>query len=849
MEHHLDLEKESSDGKKSGIPNGCSLHQSRQNKKLGHWLQFDKQESYFDDFCPELIKNVDSPVSKYKGFHQKQRVGRKVHQSEELVKYMSKLPSFLERGENLPEKAFNVGVLDWHILEKWQLNRKEIIRGNGKHTPFSTNASPISLKNGGKFQDCKAGPIHPLKEQQSTVGAHQSFSQDTENRLKERRIREPDVPRNSETRRVQHLESDSLASGSKGKMKVRPEAMMGEEELEVTTRNVTDCYYSDRNKTAVLFPKEGQENRFSAISDAPHSSKGGDQRSMDVNRRSLAGESSVSVCHADVPREAKKIVSWLDHPCSKDENIKLSEIKQTVKFPDDISFSPSSGKKLEEKNLSLTSETISKNKSSDQELNPKTEISLAGKVRNPSPTRRFSFDMGKMGRSPSSKETSAIPYSGAKDFIVKSGSEVTSTSTCDKSNDTSRSRSSPLRRLLDPFLKPKAGISDHFGKSSERDSSTTDKAVKSSTVREESPAFHFASVKFDLKDCKTIDIDNPNNEKTGSSTVQALLQVAVKNGIPLYTFAVDKKKDILAATVKDLSLRKNVNRWIYTFFSLQEMKKKNGHWINQGGKDGNHRYISKFVAQMRVSDVFSSEPSTRRSVTKSRSREFVLFSMGTRDVDHQTSDMLPSDELAAIIMKFSGKSDSQINQDVQLSGNSKDDEGNPYLVPSEDLLSTTVLLPGGEHGLPGKGEPSPLIERWKSGGSCDCGGWDMGCKIRVLDNNNQSSEKCSSTGGRFELFSQDEISETKLVFSLSWFSDGIFSVEFSSSLELLQAFSIGIALFNGMKPAIFSEPDNFVGCKTSEEISLPENNAAKISKQEVSAKYASLPPLSPAGRV
>ncbi|KAL2508351.1 uncharacterized protein Fot_31998 [Forsythia ovata] len=844
MDDHLDLGKELSGPKKSRIPNGHSSPQERQNTKLGYRLKFEKQERCFDDFHPEIIKNVDSPLSKYKGFHQKQRAERKVHESEELVKYMSKLPSFLERGENIPEKAFNVGVLDWRLLEKWQLNQKEIIRGNEKHTPFSSNISPIYTKSEGKFQDCKADPIHPLKVQQSTVRTHKSFGQDTENRLKEQRSKEPDLQRNSETRRLQQLESDSMASSSKGKMKVRHEAMTGREELEVRSHNVTDHYCTELNKTAVLFPKDGPENRFSASSDPPNSSKGDDQRSMDINGHSLAGESSVSVCRANVPCEANKVDSWLDDSFSKDASIKLlSETKQTVSFPGNISFSPSRGKKLEDKNLGLMSKNVTKIKSSDQELNLKTGISAVGKVKNPSPTRRFSFDMGKMGRSPISKETSAIPHSGAKDFTVKFGSEVTSTSTCDKSNDTSRSRSSPLRRLLDPFLKPKAGISDHFGNSLERDSSTTDRAIKSSTRRGESPAFHFVNVKLDLKGCKMIDINNPNNEKTGSSTVQALLQVAVKNGLPLFTFAVDNNRDILAATVKTLSSRKNVNQWMYTFFSVQEMKKKNGHWINQGGKDRNHGYIPNVIAQMRVSDVFSSESFRQRPVIKSSTREFVLFSVGTRDVDHQTSDMLPIDELAAIIVKFPGKIDKRINRDAQPSGNSKDDEGNQYLVPSEDLLSTTVVLPGGDHGLPGKGEPSPLIKRWKSGGSCDCGGWDMGCKIQVLANHNQLSEKCSSSEGRFELFSQDEISEKKPVFSLSRFKDGIFSVEFNSSLKLLQAFSIGIAVFNSTKQ------DNLVGRKSCEETTLSENNVAKISNQEVSAKYASFPPLSPVGRV
>ncbi|CAI9778738.1 unnamed protein product [Fraxinus pennsylvanica] len=838
MEYHLGLGKESSDGKTSGTPNDRSSHQAGQNTKLGYRLKFDKQERHFYDFHPEVIKNLDSPLSKYRGFHQKQRVERKVHQTEELVKYMSKLPSFLERGENLPERAFNVGVLEWSILENWNHNRKEITGENEEHAPSSSNTSPISSKNEGKFQDCEAGSIHPFKVQQSMVRAHKPFSQDTENRLKDRRGKELDPQRNSETMKLQHLESHNMASTSKGKMKVRHEAMTGREELEVPSRNVTDRYFTEQKKTAILFPKDGPENRFSAISDPPYSSNGDDQRSMDINRQSLVGESSTSVLPADVPPKANKIDEWLDDSLS---GKKLSETKQTVFFPGNISFSPSRGKKLGEENLGLMSINVTKKKSSDQELNLKTGISAADKVRNPSPTRRFSFEMGKLGCSP--KVTSAIPHSGTKDFTVKSGSEVT----CDKSNDTSRAKSSPLRRLLDPFLKPKLGNSNHFGNSLERDLSTTNRAVKSSTRRGESPASHFLNVKLDLKGCKTIDIDNPHNEKNGS-TVQALLQVALKNGHPLFTFAVDNNRDILAATVKTLSSRKNVNRWMYTFFSYLDMKEKNGHSINQRGKDRYHGYIPNVVAQMRVSDVFSRELFRQSSIIKSSTREFVLYSVGTRDVDHQTSNMLPSNELAAIIVKFPGHVDRQINRDVQLCGNSKDDERNQYLVPNEDLLTTTVVLPGGDHGLPGKGEPSPLIKRWKSGGSCDCGGWDMGCKIRVLANH-QSSEKCRSTERRFELFSEDEITENKPVLSLSRFKDGIFSVEFNSSLKLLQAFSIGIAVFNSMKPAIYSEPNNLVGCKTSEETISSENNVAKISKKEVSAKYASFPPPSPVGRV
>ncbi|KAJ7555596.1 hypothetical protein O6H91_05G046300 [Diphasiastrum complanatum] len=50
--------------------------------------------------------------------------------------------------------------------------------------------------------------------------------------------------------------------------------------------------------------------------------------------------------------------------------------------------------------------------------------------------------------------------------------------------------------------------------------------------------------------------------------------------------------------------------------------------------------------------------------------------------------------------------------------------------------SVTIILPAGEHGCPeyGQSGPQPLIDRWKSGGKCDCGNWDLGCGLVVLNN-------------------------------------------------------------------------------------------------------------------
>ncbi|KAL0369851.1 UNVERIFIED_CONTAM: hypothetical protein Sangu_0303200 [Sesamum angustifolium] len=172
--------------------------------------------------------------------------------------------------------------------------------------------------------------------------------------------------------------------------------------------------------------------------------------------------------------------------------------------------------------------------------------------------------------------------------------------------------------------------------------------------------------------------------------------------------------------------------------------------------------------------------------------------MGTRDVDQKSGPLTGDDELAAIVVKFLERIDGQSKEDGQ----------------------QRVILPGGHHGMPSSGEPWPLIERWKSGGSCDCGGWDLGCHIRVLANNNQSSQRSNLTKSQstiFKLFPQEETEEKKRpIFILSPFEDGIFSIEFNSSLKLLQAFSIGISVLNSRTSAVSST--NTFGGKISEEI-------------------------------
>ena len=62
-------------------------------------------------------------------------------------------------------------------------------------------------------------------------------------------------------------------------------------------------------------------------------------------------------------------------------------------------------------------------------------------------------------------------------------------------------------------------------------------------------------------------------------------------------------------------------------------------------------------------------------------------------------------------------------------------------ISSSNCSSTTkmnVITPLGSHILPNTEscELSPLLDRGRLGGGCDCGGWDMGCHLLVSGNSN-----------------------------------------------------------------------------------------------------------------
>lgn len=162
-----------------------------------------------------------------------------------------------------------------------------------------------------------------------------------------------------------------------------------------------------------------------------------------------------------------------------------------------------------------------------------------------------------------------------------------------------------------------------------------------------------------------------------------------------------------------------------------------------------------------------------------------------------------------------------------------------------------VILPGGDHSMPSNGEPSSLIDRWRSGGSCDCGGWDVGCKLHILSplkDFYETSSVCSMSD-HLELFVQGEAQQENAIFSLKLYRTGIYLVKFNRSISSLQAFATCIAVISCQMSSEPSDRHQLSKSRTSRGHSVNGNdvNLPNMTPHfEVPPKY---PPFSPLDRV
>ncbi|KAJ6833597.1 uncharacterized protein M6B38_337925 [Iris pallida] len=188
-------------------------------------------------------------------------------------------------------------------------------------------------------------------------------------------------------------------------------------------------------------------------------------------------------------------------------------------------------------------------------------------------------------------------------------------------------------------------------------------------------------------------------------------------------------------------------------------------------------------------------------------------------VDHLEKDFPPNLELAAIVVK-DYKHNS--NKEASLGGWGIKFLDKGLVADSDTSQETThsckiceescdcepstrrmdVIVPADLHGGPIQieGGPSRLIERWRSGGQCDCGGWDLGCRLTIL----KSSYNCSKHSPEEDLENYSLSEEGKELggpaLRIVNKSEGMHLVYFQSTLSALQSFSIAVAAIHSRSP-------------------------------------------------
>ncbi|XP_052210782.1 uncharacterized protein LOC127813705 [Diospyros lotus] len=192
-------------------------------------------------------------------------------------------------------------------------------------------------------------------------------------------------------------------------------------------------------------------------------------------------------------------------------------------------------------------------------------------------------------------------------------------------------------------------------------------------------------------------------------------------------------------------------------------------------------------------------------------------------------------------------------------------EGIPYC---SSPTKVNVVVPSGNHGLPSTNSrgPSPLLDRWRLGGGCDCGGWDMACPLNVFHNPHlRSPQDCSLVENQqpLELFIQGG-KDDMAVLTMTPVEEGRYSVDFHAQLTALQAFSICVAVLHCAEASVgvgWERDKQLLQCDSlrvliGEEVkslieAVTEEEKRKLSKkmEERPASFKLNPPFSPIGRV
>ncbi|CAN8315270.1 unnamed protein product [Cochlearia groenlandica] len=888
MECHVEMKNASNDG--GGPPfvaayekkmltkesqRSCPLDKFRDDKRRFPLDKFRdvKRGLSYSDFHSEITKRVEDVCPKRLENRLKSRIGRTASGERDLVKYKSYVPSYVKKCDKLDVKdvkaARVIGSQEIRDRPSGDIKQMSSLSNTSTSSSLWTDESSTDSSRGlcaspfikkvnhpplryylmsSKPGDCSQNygdtsqshssvPETITEREKDAIRRDEKFHQSPRGTAflknekkyyestivpKTRTFLSPSKPDSPSCTRVisRNLADDFVKKGEK---------------LEERIRNprVHDLFGKEK-PAAVFVPRIVFQKQRIGLSKFHDSTVLLAERAAETNRKGIPErlahglDSDVGSFRreADGSKPFLKRMNFLSAEKSRSSSERSSSAPRSRK----AESTPSRSRTLDRR----STETLPKQ--SDQ----KTAKVVIESARSISPFRRLSFSIGKSSKNSNAQDAQRPPHLSTTMVSSRDGlgnpstSSLSDGSSLEKPTSANRSRSSPLRRLLEPLIKPKA---IHSCRSPEP------------SLKSEPSSQHKHILSDGQQSSLTFMSRNGN-----TSTVQALFRVTSKNDQPLFTFAVDKEQSITAATVrKQIVPEKEENGHKYTFFTVQEVNKKNGKWMNNSGKVQSQEYTSNIIAQMRVSASKPLFPSGESSIDSLLTREFVLFAPDSQQQRTQ--------ELAAMVIK----------------GTCQDQKQNKTTLGD---VSATVVLPSGTHSLPHKGGPSSLIQRYKSGGSCDCGGWDIGCNLRILADHqhNKLKDPSLSTSDAFKLYFQVNIKTLMNMFfglimklicdyysffrqgglhdnsnqqpflSLTPYREGVYAVEYNTSISLLQAFSICVAVNEGMHPLkTVVETDTLRVEIRNERLKTYSGNT---EAEEPTARYLSHhPPLSPVGRV
>ncbi|XP_025792766.1 uncharacterized protein LOC112873889 [Panicum hallii] len=390
-----------------------------------------------------------------------------------------------------------------------------------------------------------------------------------------------------------------------------------------------------------------------------------------------------------------------------------------------------------------------------------------------------------------------------------------------------KARSSPFKKFLDPIMKSKSQRNPSLMETEDAKSSSTSFGGKSRVLRKSLLSDISRTEQSLAPDCQTSGEAQQLTVTSSPTHLHAVIKLDPNNGAFGFEFCTKGPEESIYANTWKVG---NELNWIYTFHSSG----KRASTVGRASKD-RRGCLPPIVGQMHVSSYLYSNIEEDGTLNNSATTEFVLYDIAHARRSSAVERIQCTDAIRPSFRNVFNSSVSGHTRDrndlMQRQNTTRNDSdlstsclwSQEDLHPHLEVAAVVIQVPfhktkskelkagsspgtikaataGGAHGLPRDDEasPSPLLDRLKSGGACDCGGWDMSCPIVVLDNAYDSywaDSVRNESKVPMELFAQGN-KEVLPALSMKADGNGHFSVDFHAQLSALQAFSICISLLH-----------------------------------------------------